>query len=108
MTLKKEDWIPADVTAAIRKKGTTLAQLSRNNGYKSLTTVNQALFKPWPKAEKIIADCLGLAPQDIWPSRYDERRPRRGLGGMPTHGLHHIENDNTLDTPRNVKNTAVD
>ncbi|WP_149008593.1 helix-turn-helix domain-containing protein, partial [Escherichia coli] len=26
--------------------------------------------KRYPKAEKIIADALGMTPQDIWPSRY--------------------------------------
>ncbi|EON5665144.1 transcriptional regulator, partial [Escherichia coli] len=32
--------------------------------------LKNALDKRYPKAEKIIADALGMTPQDIWPSRY--------------------------------------
>ncbi|MBI6262380.1 helix-turn-helix domain-containing protein, partial [Proteus mirabilis] len=55
MISRKSDWHPADIIAALRKRGTTLAN---------------ALSRPWPKGEKIIADFLGVAPSEIWPSRY--------------------------------------
>ena len=59
----------ADIRAEFEKKGTSLAQLGIKNGL-SKTTVRNALDKPYPKGEKIIADALGLEPSDIWPSRY--------------------------------------
>ena len=59
----------ADIRAELEKKGTSLAQLGIENGL-SRTTVRNALDKPYPKGEKIIADALGLEPSDIWPSRY--------------------------------------
>ncbi|EMV2148015.1 helix-turn-helix domain-containing protein, partial [Escherichia coli] len=45
------------------------AELGRSN-HLSSSTLKNALDKRYPKAEKIIADALGMTPQDIWPSRY--------------------------------------
>ncbi|EHD23182.1 MULTISPECIES: helix-turn-helix domain-containing protein [Brenneria] len=69
MTLRKHDWHPADIIAALRKKGTTLAAVSRAAGLSSSTLAN-ALSRPWPKGEWLIADALGIHPSEIWPSRY--------------------------------------
>ncbi|MEG0280848.1 MAG: helix-turn-helix transcriptional regulator [Morganella sp. (in: enterobacteria)] len=66
---RQQDWHPADIIAAIRKKGTTLAALSRNAGL-SASTLSNALARRWPKGEKIIADFLNIPPAEIWPSRY--------------------------------------
>ena len=64
-----QDWHPADIIAAIWKRRTNLVQLSRLNGYAD-TSLQQALRNPWPRAEKIIAEAIGVPPQQIWPSRY--------------------------------------
>lgn len=75
-----KDWHRADVIAAVRKTGTTLRGLSRKHGLYH-TAMNQALNKPAPKAERLIAEHLGLTPQDIWPSRYhDDGSPKSGRG----------------------------
>ncbi|NUW57311.1 helix-turn-helix domain-containing protein [Cronobacter turicensis] len=63
------DWHPADIIAALRKKGTSLAALSRASGLGSSTLAN-ALTRPWPKGEYMIAEALGVHPSIIWPSRY--------------------------------------
>lgn len=63
------DWHPADIIAGLRKKGTSLAAVSRSAGLSSSTLAN-ALLRPWPKGEKLIADALGISPEIIWPSRY--------------------------------------
>lgn len=65
------DWHPADIIAGLRKKNTSLAALSRQSGLSSSTLAN-ALSRPWPKGEFIIAKALGVAPQVIWPSRYHD------------------------------------
>ncbi|MBD2798082.1 helix-turn-helix domain-containing protein, partial [Xenorhabdus sp. 18] len=52
-----------------RKRGTTLAAVSREAGLSSSTLAN-ALSRPWPKGEWIIAERLELHPSEIWPSRY--------------------------------------
>jgi Ner family transcriptional regulator len=64
------DWHPADVLAALKKRGHTLAGLSVENGYHP-TAAGKALRHPWPAMEAIIAAALGLPPQLVWPSRYD-------------------------------------
>ncbi|MEO3990363.1 DNA-binding transcriptional regulator SfsB [Pseudocitrobacter cyperus] len=65
------DWHPADIIAGLRKKGTTMAAVSRENGLSSSTLAN-VLSRPWPKGELIIANALGTQPWVIWPSRYHD------------------------------------
>lgn len=65
----EQDWHPADIIASLHKKGTSLAALSRSAGLSSSTLAN-ALTRPWPKGEYLIAEALGLHPSVLWPSRY--------------------------------------
>ncbi|KNA27330.1 DNA-binding protein [Pantoea ananatis] len=69
MQSRTEDWHPADIIAALRKRGTTLAALSRQSGLSSSTLAN-ALSRPWPKGEWLIADAINVHPSEIWLSRY--------------------------------------
>ncbi|HFF8638887.1 TPA: helix-turn-helix domain-containing protein [Yersinia enterocolitica] len=69
MILRKSDWHPADIIAALRKKDTTLAAVSRKAGLSSSTLAN-ALTRSWPKGEWLIAECLEIHPSEIWPTRY--------------------------------------
>lgn len=69
---KTQDWHPADIIAAIKKRGTSLSALSRNAGLRP-STLNNALARRWPKGEKIIADFLNVSPAEIWPSRYMQK-----------------------------------
>ncbi|WNN44456.1 MULTISPECIES: helix-turn-helix domain-containing protein [Winslowiella] len=64
-----QDWHREDILAAVRKKKKSLAALSRENGLSSGTLTN-ALQRPWPRGEKIISHAIGVAPEEIWPSRY--------------------------------------
>jgi len=66
-----ENWHRADILAAIKKKGGTLAQLSRSNGLHARTLYN-ALERHWPKGEQIIADYIGEEVRNIWPERYNK------------------------------------
>ncbi len=68
-TTLTRDWHREQVKAAIRMKGITLTELATNHGYEA-SAVRKTLSRPWPVVEKIIADLLGMRPQDIWPSRY--------------------------------------
>ena len=66
------DWERIDILYALKKKGTTLAALSRQSGLNS-RTLNNALDRRYPKGERIIAEALGVTPEIIWPSRYANR-----------------------------------
>ena len=67
------DWKRIDIIYALNKKGTSLAQLSRDSGLKS-RTLNNALDRKYPKGERIIAMAIGVSPEEIWPSRYVSNR----------------------------------
>lgn len=69
MRNNKQDWHNADIIAELKKKGTSLAQVSREAGLSSSTLAN-TLTRPWPKGEWLIADALMVHPSEIWPSRY--------------------------------------
>ena len=45
--MTKKDWHPADIIAALHKRGTSMAKLSREAGLASSTLAN-ALNRPWP------------------------------------------------------------
>ncbi|WP_338628512.1 helix-turn-helix transcriptional regulator [Yersinia intermedia] len=70
-----KDWHKQDILAAIRKEKCSLAALSRESGLSPSTLAN-ALTRPWPKGEVIIADAIGVSPREIWPSRFIDYRGR--------------------------------
>lgn len=69
MTQQTHDWHKADIGAALKKKGLSFAALSRQNGLAS-STLHNAIVRHWPKGEQIIANAIGVPPEEIWPSRY--------------------------------------
>lgn len=64
------DWHRQDIAAEIRKRGISVAELARRNGYSNPTTFYNVFKAPYPKVERIVADFLGVPPQEIWPTRY--------------------------------------
>ena len=77
-----QDWHRADIVAAVWKRRSSLIRLSRQNGYAD-GSLCLALHRPWPKAEKIIADFIGVRPHDIWPSRYHADGTPNRVPGNP-------------------------
>ena len=69
MKKSKKDMHRAFIVAMIKEKGKTLSQLSIEAGLHPRTLGN-ALERKYPKGEKIIADFIGIPPQEIWPERY--------------------------------------
>jgi Ner family transcriptional regulator len=68
-----QDWHPADVLAALKKRGNTLSGLSVAHGYHA-TAAGKALKHPWPAMEAVIAAAIGMKPEEIWPTRYARKR----------------------------------
>ena len=69
--MPSQDWHPADIKAALEKKGVTLRKLAQAHGYSHFQRV---LSTHWWAAEQIVAKALEMDPKDIWPSRYDKPR----------------------------------
>ena len=67
--MKETDWHRADIVAALHKQGLSLSQLSLAAGL-SASTLRTALRAPYPRAERIIAQAIGIPASEIWPSRY--------------------------------------
>lgn len=63
-------WDPEDIKCAVRKKGTTLAELSRRAGLCD-EAGSQTLARQWVRMERVIAKFLGVDPRELWPERYD-------------------------------------
>ncbi|CAM8540776.1 Ner winged helix-turn-helix DNA-binding domain-containing protein [Klebsiella pneumoniae] len=55
--MRQQDWQPADIIAALKKRGTSLTAVSRNAGLASSTLTN-ALNRRRPKGERLIAEAL--------------------------------------------------
>lgn len=69
MENSSKDWHSADIIAALKKQGLSLSSLSRQSGLSS-STLSNALVRPWTKGEIIIAQAIGVKPEEIWPTRY--------------------------------------
>ena len=76
----REDWHPADIKAALDKAGWTLRALAKHHGLSSSTTLSHTFLRSYPLNEKRIADAIGVTPQEIWPSRYDEEGTKKPRG----------------------------
>ncbi|MFN3881898.1 MAG: transcriptional regulator [Nitrincola lacisaponensis] len=72
-THSNQDWHRQDILAAVRKRGITVAELARQNGYSNSATFYNVFKAPYPKVERIIARFLELSPNEIWPSRYQSK-----------------------------------
>ena len=99
-----QDWHPADIVAAIWKRGSSLRRLDRLNHYAD-GALRNALARPWPKAEAIIAAFIGVPAREIWPSRYDdEGAPKSGRNqrGIGRRGRLSVQHTSPIDS-RNVK-----
>jgi Predicted transcriptional regulator len=79
------DMHPADVRAAIYKKGLTLAAISRAAKLPE-HACRAALQGRSRKGEDAIAKALGLKPEHIWPSRFStpRRTPNRSRRSSPS------------------------
>lgn len=66
------DWHPADVQAALKKRGLSLAGLSVTNAYHP-TAAGKALKRSWPALEVVIARAINVSAEEIWPTRYKTR-----------------------------------
>ncbi|KFF62596.1 transcriptional regulator [Pectobacterium brasiliense] len=70
-----QDWHRADIVAALHKRGLTLSQLSREQGF-AARTLNNAFERHYPRAEGLIAQALEMRPEELWPSRYLDKKSK--------------------------------
>lgn len=70
MEPKSQDWHRADIKSALEKEVLRSEIFLVRPVYH---LIHCAMSLPAPaRAERIIADALGITPQEIWPSRYGD------------------------------------
>lgn len=74
-----EDWHRADIVAALKKEGWTVASLARKEGLASSTLYSALSHSHYPRGERIIANALGIPVEKIWAKRYAERNAKPAL-----------------------------
>jgi len=67
------DWCRIDFVPPFPKRGYSIRELSIQAGLKP-DTLKNVLSRAYPKAERIIADAIGVDPAQIWPSRYAKQK----------------------------------
>lgn len=65
-----KDWSASYTEHRLKDAGWNFAKLARHHGYASRSTFLHAVARPWPKGERLLAEAIGVAPETIWPSRY--------------------------------------
>lgn len=76
-----EDWHPADILAALHRRGITLRALARAYGFTGSSAFSAAMVRPtYPINEQRLADALEVHPMVIWPSRYNADGTRKPQG----------------------------
>lgn len=74
----RQDWHPADVVAALHKRGLTLRKVAEKCSV-SPPAVIKALRERNLPSERRIAEAIGIPASDIWPSRYNPDGSRTDL-----------------------------
>ena len=74
----KKDMHPSDIKAMFEKRNVSLSALSRHHGL-APNTLSNALRAPYARGERIIAEFLGMKPEDIWPERCAHRTTKNNV-----------------------------
>ena len=62
-------WDSHAIRAAVHRAGTNLTKLARDAGVYE-TACREALVRPCPTGERLIAEFLRVPLQELWPDRY--------------------------------------
>lgn len=74
------DWSRTRLLEQLASAGWSLRKLAIHHGI-GASTLQQTLYRPYPRGEQRIAEALGVKPEQIWPSRYDAAgQPNRPMG----------------------------
>jgi Ner family transcriptional regulator len=76
-------WSWNRIIFALRERGLTVSEVARRAGYKA-SSGRQVCTRRWPNMQRAIAGALDVAPQVLWPDRYDhEGVPVRKMPDRP-------------------------
>lgn len=88
-------------------QGSSMAEVAKTTGVQR-TTLYHVFKRPYPRMEKILADALGLTPQELFPERYDANGlPNRKMGRKPKISTIKSVKNITATTSSHVQNKEV-
>ena len=61
------------ILAEMHRRGLSLAMLARAHGYHP-RSFSHIFTRPWPEAQRIVAEALDRSPYELWPDRYPPAR----------------------------------
>lgn len=104
-----KDWHWKDLLAVLHKRGWSLRQIGKREGYPDGAALGEPARRPYPKAEAILAAYAGVEhPMVIWPSRYDAHgKPNRRMGPEPMRGCPPTKKATTRAGTRNPQTDAA-
>lgn len=73
-----QDWHPADIVAALHKRGLTLRKVAEQYDVTPPAVIKALRERNLP-SERRIAEAIGIPAQQIWPSRYNPDGSRTDL-----------------------------
>ena len=80
MTVRNEDrqadWTPSKLRFELEERGLTYRYLSLQAGLRE-DSLKSVARTPCKSYERIIANALGMKPEDIWPTRWEIRNRKR-------------------------------
>jgi Ner family transcriptional regulator len=101
---KRRAWVIYQVTL----QGRSLATVARDAGVKR-QTLYRVFDICYPRMEKLIADAVGLRPQEVFPERYDaDGLPNRRMGRPIGGGKKSASKDTAKSVRRNVDGGTSD
>ena len=68
----RKDWHPADIVAAIHKRGLTLRDIANHHGMKHSSSLSKAMVQSYPANERRLAEAAGVPVQEMFAARYYE------------------------------------
>jgi len=71
----RQTWDAPGILAAIKRKESNLTALARSAGLND-SACRTALTRPFPAADKVISDFLGVPLHELWPDRYEANDAR--------------------------------
>lgn len=93
----------ARIKYQIHMQGRMMADVARDAGV-DRRTLYQTFQRPYPRMEKIIAEALGLTPQELFPERYDKNGlPNRMMGRKPNNSTVKAAKNSTATTASHVQ-----
>jgi len=93
--MPRRRWDKHDIVAEVHRRGETLASLSRKAGLYPTALSCMLSGRRWPRAERALADFLGVPVERLFPDRYGATPGADSSGKSPVRKVKNHEDELT-------------